>query len=270
MTHYHQDTIIDGRLWLSAPDHSVHDDRHIRLLEEIAATRSVSEAARRLGLPDQSAWDAVESMNRLTEAPLVVSHTNGRQEQETRLTSHGLALVRLFRDLEAEHRRLLSALEWRLLQLASGNAGAGALPLVRTTTDNQLLGCIAAIHRGSILSEVVLTIKEQGPLLALVTNACLDHLMLMPGDSAYALFTAHSVIPAKAASHAGSWVHNRLGGTLMALRQDEQLSELSVRLSGDQCVRIVDATVALAPMNLAVGDPLELIVKSTDVWIGPA
>ncbi|WP_252977268.1 winged helix-turn-helix domain-containing protein [Pseudomonas oryzihabitans] len=47
----------------------------IRLLEAIAATGSISQAAKRVPLSYKAAWDAVDQINNLSAQPLVARST---------------------------------------------------------------------------------------------------------------------------------------------------------------------------------------------------
>ncbi|WP_147073343.1 winged helix-turn-helix domain-containing protein, partial [Sulfuriferula plumbiphila] len=50
----------------------------IELLEKIGELGSISAAAKALGLSYKAAWEAVEAMNNLSEAPLVERVAGGR------------------------------------------------------------------------------------------------------------------------------------------------------------------------------------------------
>lgn len=52
---------------------------HLELLERIDATGSISSAASAMGMSYKSAWEAVESINNLSEQPLVERKTGGQK-----------------------------------------------------------------------------------------------------------------------------------------------------------------------------------------------
>ncbi|MGA7748971.1 MAG: LysR family transcriptional regulator, partial [Gallionella sp.] len=51
---------------------------HLELLERIDATGSISSAAIAMGMSYKAAWEAVESINNLSEQPLVVRKAGGQ------------------------------------------------------------------------------------------------------------------------------------------------------------------------------------------------
>ena len=72
----------------------------VRLLEQIAASGSISAAARAMDMSYKHAWDLIEEMNRLFGKPLVATQTGGRDGGGARLTPVGLAVVSRFRAIE--------------------------------------------------------------------------------------------------------------------------------------------------------------------------
>ena len=47
-------------------------EKRVKLLEAISATGSISSAAKMVGLSYKAAWEAVDTMNNLSQKPLVV------------------------------------------------------------------------------------------------------------------------------------------------------------------------------------------------------
>lgn len=72
----------------------------IELLENIAATGSISAAARRMEMSYRHAWDLIEAMNTLFTRPVVLAKPGGRKGGGASLTPLGLAVVSRFRALE--------------------------------------------------------------------------------------------------------------------------------------------------------------------------
>lgn len=72
----------------------------IELLEQIAASGSISAAARAMEMSYKRAWDLVEEMNRLFGKDLVSAQTGGRRGGGAQLTPVGLAVVSCFRSIE--------------------------------------------------------------------------------------------------------------------------------------------------------------------------
>ena len=71
------------------------------LLDAIAATGSISAAARRLGMSYRRAWLLVDVMNRCFRAPLVETITGGNHGGGARLTPAGELALGHYRRLQA-------------------------------------------------------------------------------------------------------------------------------------------------------------------------
>jgi molybdate transport system regulatory protein len=70
------------------------------LLEQIHATGSLSEAARRLRYSYRRAWMLLDAMNRRWDAPLVTTSIGGKRGGGAALTDLGDRVLRSFRDLQ--------------------------------------------------------------------------------------------------------------------------------------------------------------------------
>ena len=82
------------------------------LLEAIAATGSISAAAKRLGMSYRRAWLLVDTMNRCFREPLVASATGGSGGGGARVTEFGERVLASFREMgKAVDRALDPALE---------------------------------------------------------------------------------------------------------------------------------------------------------------
>src|SRR5262245_54807821 len=62
---------IQGSLTVQTRSGAFGGGRWIDLLESIGTTRSISSAAKAVGLSYKGAWEAVEAMNNLADSPLV-------------------------------------------------------------------------------------------------------------------------------------------------------------------------------------------------------
>lgn len=73
----------------------------IDLLEAIAATGSISAAAKRLAMSYRRAWLLVDTMNRCFRGPVVEAEAGGQRGGGTALTPLGTEVVRRYRHAEA-------------------------------------------------------------------------------------------------------------------------------------------------------------------------
>ena len=73
----------------------------VDLLEAIAATGSITAAAKQLGMSYRRAWLLVDTMNRCFKRPVVDAEAGGQRGGGTALTSLGAQVVLRYRNSEA-------------------------------------------------------------------------------------------------------------------------------------------------------------------------
>jgi len=89
-----------ARVWIERGGKSALGEAGADLLEQIEATGSLSEAARRLRYSYRRAWMLLDAMNKLWERPLVITATGGKRGGGAKLTELGGRVLRSFRDLQ--------------------------------------------------------------------------------------------------------------------------------------------------------------------------
>ena len=77
------------------------------LLDAIAATGSISAAARQMNMSYRRAWLLVDAMNRCFRAPLVHSAVGGQQGGGATVTPEGHEVLRHFRAMERSAQQAL-------------------------------------------------------------------------------------------------------------------------------------------------------------------
>lgn len=77
------------------------------LMELIAATGSISEAARRMGMSYKRAWSLVQALNDGFGAPLVETARGGK-EQGASLTAAGREVLERYRGMQAMTRQAIA------------------------------------------------------------------------------------------------------------------------------------------------------------------
>jgi len=105
------------KLWLELDGRIVMSDYRVRLLELVATTGSLAQAASAMGLSYRRAWGKVKELEENLQVPLVQSEVGGAGGGHTTLTTSGEAFVaayrrfqeRMDRELEAAFREELGA-----------------------------------------------------------------------------------------------------------------------------------------------------------------
>ena len=72
----------------------------IALLRAVGEERSISGAARALGMSYRRAWLLIDALNRSFGAPVVETHVGGRRQGGARLTPLGAELIARYADIE--------------------------------------------------------------------------------------------------------------------------------------------------------------------------
>jgi molybdate transport system regulatory protein len=93
---------IEFRLRISKGEDIAIGPGKVDLLEAIAATGSITAAAKQLGMSYRRAWMLVDTMNRCFTDPVVEAEAGGRRGGGTRLTPTGARVLRLYRRIEAK------------------------------------------------------------------------------------------------------------------------------------------------------------------------
>ncbi|MEH6565943.1 MAG: TOBE domain-containing protein [Halopseudomonas sp.] len=214
---------LEGQLWFAHEGRNLAGQARIELLQQIALTGSISQAARAAGMSYKTAWDAVDAMNKATGAPLVQRSVGGKGGGGTRLTAAGEQLVAAFERYQQEHQAFIS-------RLAEDQSLEPYLQVMnrlrlRTSARNQLYARVTQVEAQGLNDRIALQLDGGQQLVALVTHASTERLDLRPGVEVFALIKA-------------PWVRlappqptlNRLEGEIIHLAKGKQGAELHVQL----------------------------------------
>jgi len=96
----------------------------VMLLENVAASGSISAAARAMNMSYKHAWDLIEELNQLFGKPLISTQTGGKDGGGARLTEMGQAVVTRFRAIEqAAARAARTQMEALQAEISGHRAG---------------------------------------------------------------------------------------------------------------------------------------------------
>jgi len=88
------------RFRIDFAEHSNLGPGKIALLEGIRTYRSVSEAARQLGMSYRRAWLLLDSLNKTFDVPATVNSAGGRGGGGAEITRFGVLLIERYREVE--------------------------------------------------------------------------------------------------------------------------------------------------------------------------
>jgi len=253
-----------GRLAFEGAAGVLLGDKRIRLLEAIALHGSLNRAARAVPLSYKAAWDALDEMNNLAEAPLVVRTIGGAGGGGTRLTEHGLQLVALYRAMESSQQDLLdrvSSPRALAAAVAASNDDSGELRTLlrrmsmRTSARNQLAGTVLGVRTAGGLSQVRLRLEGDEELVAAITPESAETMALRPGSAAYALVKAPWVrITASAPRR--STLRNAYEGTIAQVQTGAARTQIVLTTAGGRSIAasMAKASGVVGMRRMKVGD----------------
>ncbi len=240
----------------------------MELLASIDATRSISAAARAIGLSYKAAWDAVEAMNNLSEKPLVVRSKGGRGGGGTQLTARGKQLVSTFRAVETENARFLKLLNTRIRNFDQDLRIIGRLTML-TSARNHFSGKVVRIKPGAVNDEVELALPGGEKLVSVVTHESVENLGLKVGAEAVALVKASWVIVAVAEGRRLKLsARNQLRGVIKRLTTGAVNTEVVIELKGGNSVAAIITNRSADELKLAEGKAATAIFKASSVILG--
>ncbi len=243
--------------------------RQMALLREIAATGSITQAARAVKLSYKAAWDAVNAMNNMAEQPLVVGMAGGKHGGGSRLTEYGLRQIQLYDTVEGEYRRFLSRLGEKVHDVDELTNFMRRL-MMQTSARNQFLGRVTGLNVGPINAEVGVDIGGGDHITALITRGSVENLGLQEGSEVYALVKASSVIIMTGPEKLKLSARNLLRGTVLDCKKGAVNGEVTLQLAGGKTVTATITNASIDGLALKEGDPAVAVIKSSSVILGVA
>uniref|UniRef100_B0SYB1 Transcriptional regulator, ModE family n=1 Tax=Caulobacter sp. (strain K31) TaxID=366602 RepID=B0SYB1_CAUSK len=236
----------------------------IALLEAVGELGAISAAAKRLGLSYKGAWDGVQALNNLFDAPLIVANAGGKAGGAAFVTPRGHAVVKAFREVEREIGSALSRLE-------AGLAAPGQEPGqdwgelfwslgLRTSARNALRGTVARIDDDGVTAKITLSLGDGVEIVSIITRRSRDELGLAIGKPAIALIKSSFVVLAGEDLVKGG--ANRLIGVVADREDGANASEVSLTLAAG---KTLIATVPAPEKAPAVGDRVAAIIEPSNV-----
>jgi molybdate transport system regulatory protein len=236
---------------------------HLELLERIDVTGSITAAANAMGMSYKAAWEAVESINNLSEEPLVERKTGGAKGGGTTLTTYGRRVAGAYRRLEQEREQVLKKLAQVMDDFDEYYHLIRRFDM-KTSARNQFLGKIKSIKTGAVNAEVVLDIGGGDSIASVITNESVDHLGLKVGSEAYALIKAPWVIVTTSDGFKTS-ARNELHGKVVRCEEGAVNGEVIIELAGGKFVAAVVTNDSIKSLGLKDGIKACALIKASHV-----
>lgn len=226
----------------------------IALLEAVARLGSISAAAKAVGLSYKGAWDGVQALNNLFDAPLVSAAPGGKSGGAAQVTPRGQAVIRAFRAAEREVGAAFARLEADL----SGDADLLWSLGLRTSARNALRGTVTAIEGDGVTAIVTLSLAQGLSLRSSITRRSAEDLGLEPGRPVIALIKSSFV---RLGEGEGD---NRLIGEIVDREAGEISVEVTVALAAGKSL-VATLKPGDAAWALEVGAKVEAWIAASDV-----
>jgi len=242
--------------------HIIRRPQRIALLGHIAEQGSITRAAKSAGLSYKAAWDAIDELNNLAQKPLVERSVGGKGGGGARLTAEGERVLRLYQRLQVLQAEVLATQE-----AASDFSLLGRL-MLRTSARNQLHGRVSTIERHGRNDRVRLELAGGLYLDAQITHDSTQRLELETGVEVVALIKA-GWLELLAVGQAATLGHNCMSGVLETILDAEDgPSEVRIGLPNGQVLCALAPPAALAALNAAPGQPIQVQFAPANVLLG--
>jgi len=108
------DIKVNGSLWLQADGLHFFGPGPVELLERIAETGSISEAAKGMNMSYKKAWELVNTLNTQTVNPVVIPRTGGEKGGGSTITDEARELIKYHLELRERFAAFLAEETQRL------------------------------------------------------------------------------------------------------------------------------------------------------------
>jgi len=258
---------IEGSFWVHKDDHKFLGGERISLLEKIDECGSITKAAKAVGISYKTAWDTVNMMNNLSDKPLVERMTGGKGGGGTYLTTEGKDLIRRFRIIQEEHRKYLLNLSERVGDVDTLYKFLRRIAM-KVSARNVFSGAVTGIKKGTVNTEVTLTLKGGTTVAAIVTNGSIDNLGLTIGKDAYAIIKASAIIIGADLHDAKLSARNIMCGKIARIIEGPVSTDVEVDIGGGNTVSAVITHESAKKLGLKEGGHACAIFKASSVILG--
>lgn len=236
---------------------------HLELLERIDSSGSISAAATAMGMSYKAAWQAVESVNNMSQEPLVIRQPGGSSGGGTSLTEYGRRVVATYRRLEEAWAAVPTSVSSMMDDFDRYYSLSRRFDM-QTSARNQFLGTIKHVKKGAVNAEVILDIGGGNELAAIITNDSADHLGLEIGSEAYALIKAQWIILTVDTDFKTS-ARNSLTGTIARCQEGAVNAEVVIELPGGKTIAAIITNDSVKTLGLKVGGKATAMIKASHI-----
>ena len=253
-----------GALILRELGESPSGRRRFELLQAIAATGSILQAAKAVGMSYKGAWDAVEALNNGADAALVHRVAGGKRGGGTQLTERGRELLALYERLRQEQHQLVERIEREHADARRDLSVLGRLNML-TSARNQLAGRVVEIQTGAVNDQITLELPGGGRVVATITRDSTRLLQLKRGVPVTALIKAPWILLAAAGTGLACSAANQLEGVVRRIKPGAVNAEVVLELAGGQTLAAIVTGDSITALGLKKGQPALALFNASSV-----
>lgn len=258
-------SLLHAALSLRRGEGSRVGPERIALLEAVGDLGSIRAAADRVGLSYRGAWDAVQALNNLFEAPLVTAQAGGKAGGAAELTPAGRAVIAGFHRVQGQLAEVAARLEEGLAEAPLDDIGGLFWSLgMQTSARNALRGTVSRITDGAVNAEVSLAVAGGVEIVAVVTRDSVAALRLAVGRPAIALIKSSFVVLATGEGLVTS-ARNQIRGVVAARVDGAVSSEITLAIAQGKTLTATITRESAEAMGLAEGAAVTALIKAPHV-----
>jgi len=174
------------KVWLEYKGEPLLGKGGAQILEAIKETKSISKAAKELGMSYRYVWNYLAKIEKTMQESVVQTYRGGRKGGGgAQLTKLGESLLKDYRRVEGYVGEILDDEEcWEAVEL-------------KISARNRLKGVVKEVEKGVITAKVKISIDTPITITAIISKEAVEELDIKAGDTVEAVIKATEVMIAK-------------------------------------------------------------------------
>jgi len=174
-----------AKVWLEYKGKPILGKGGADILEAVKKEKSISKAAKKVGMSYRYVWNYLARMNKALGEPIVETFKGGKIGGGAKLTQLGETLLKEYKRVEDYVGEVLGDEEyWEAVGL-------------KISARNRLKGVVKNVEKGDVIAKVKLEVKAPAVITALISKEAVEDLNIKVGDSVEAVIKATEVMIAK-------------------------------------------------------------------------
>jgi len=175
-----------AKVWLEYKGTPILGKGGADILEAVKKEKSISKAAKKVGMSYRYVWNYLAKMNKALGEPIVETFKGGKTGGGgAKLTRLGETLLKEYKRVEDYVGEILGDQEyWEAVGL-------------KISARNRLKGIVKSVEKGDIIAKVKMEINAPATITALISREAVEDLNIKAGDKVEAVIKATEVMVAK-------------------------------------------------------------------------